>query len=387
MANILFLDMFANAGLARLPQLFKNEGNQCSAIAFEDKLLLKTSALQHRFAFPEGARVGSMKKMMSPLSVALKVCQPSFLITSDEVLIRNLLKIRQNLRDNSNDVTPLQESLLNLLENSLPSDALVYTRPKNMEVIKAAGFQTPEYFSATSWEQLSENAPNFGFPFYLKQSYEAGGTGVTKIFNAPMLDQTILAYKDSKVQIDESNPILGQRELAGNEITVNFSAWKGMLLGFDVIQTLERQRLNGPSSVVRKIFRPQWETPLKRLISTLNYSGFGGLDVFENGSSSLPVVIEANFRPTHSLQVSPQLSSSLIQRFSASLNNTKILTPEQPQLKEEKTAVIFPDEILRDKYSPYLSTCPANIPWEDPQLLEFYLPRIGVLPKGYESTR
>ncbi|MEH6404630.1 MAG: hypothetical protein V7750_14725, partial [Sneathiella sp.] len=314
MANILFLDMFANTGLARLPQLLSREGNQCSALAFEGKLLLRTSALQHRFTFPEGAKLGSMKKMAAALANALRVSRPDVLITSDEVLIRNLNALRQNLRNNSSQNVPIQKAVLHLLEASFPSDQTVYKRTRNTEELRKAGFQTPDHFSITDWSQASGQAAGFGYPFFLKQSFEAGGTGVAEISDSYALEAEINKIRTSGINIGDENPVIGQRVVTGLEVTVNFAAWEGKLLGYDVIKVLKRQSGNGPSSVVQVLSRPEWELPISRLIQNLNYSGFGGLDMFEDGHSPSPIVIEANFRPTHSLQVSPQLKSSLIQK-------------------------------------------------------------------------
>ena len=386
MANILFLDMFANAGLARLPQLLSREGNQCSALAFEGKLLLRTAALQHRFTFPDGARLGPMKKMAAALANALKVSHPDFLITSDEVLIRNLTALRQNLRNNSNHNIPIQKAVLHLLEVSLPSDQAVFKRPRNAEELRKAGFQTPDHFSITDWSRASGQAEEFGYPFFLKQSFEAGGTGVAEISDPSSLNKEIKKICDTGLIIGEANPVIGQRIVSGQEITVNFAAWEGRLLGYDVIQALKRRSDNGPSSVVQIISRPELETPIRRLIQNLNYSGFGGLDMFENNNAALPLVIEANFRPTHSLQVSPQLKSSLIRRFSNALNRTEDPPINVPANIVGNTAAIFPDEFLRDRNSPYLANYPTNVPWDDPLFLNHCLEQIGVFSDNYEGS-
>ncbi|MEH6405636.1 MAG: hypothetical protein V7750_19850, partial [Sneathiella sp.] len=91
--------------------------------------------------------------------------------------------------------------------------------------------------------------------------------------------------------------------------------------------------------------------------------------------------------PTHSLQVSPQLKSSLIQKFSCALNNTEAPTINVPANIEGNIAAIFPDEFIRDRNSPYLAHYPANVPWDDPLFLKHCLEKIGVFSNNNKSSR
>ncbi len=370
--------MHANTSLARLPQLFKNEGVGGSGLAFDGKILLQTDAIENRFIFPEGALVGSMKKMAGTLAFAQQQCKPDFLLTNDEVLIKNLLRLRRNLQSGGDHLNEAQRELLLLLEKSLLPKDEIYGRSTSLQIAEKSGFNIPEGTVAYSSAQVKEEATRFGFPFYLKRNFEGGGFGVHHITSEENLRTTISSHFSSNI-IDDNNPILLQKPCHGTEFTINFAAWNGKLLGYEVIQSLEKVRENGPSSVVQTVYRPNWEGMIQELVKHTYYTGFGGLDIFEGSYSDIPEVIEINFRPTQSLQMALQLNSTLISAFSECLlgkpaNDVKACLHKD----ENRIATIFPDELVRDKNSFYALNTPSNIPWNDPKLLSEFLRKLKI---------
>lgn len=366
--------MHANTSLARLPALFKDAGVQSSGLAFKDKVLHQTNALNNRYVFPQGALSGSVHKMANAMAHAQQHCQPDFLISNDEVFIKNALKLRRNLKSLFNQLNNDQSNFLSLLERSFATDDTLYGRVKNLELVAKVGFNTPDSFSAASFDDLRSSTEAFGYPYYLKQDFEGGGMGVSLITNDQDLHTALTALSKIPGQFSETNPLLAQRPTTGTEFTVNFASWQGELLGYDVIQPLQKTKQNGPSSVVKTLYRPAYEDKLRALVRELDYSGFGGLDVFENGNQEIPDVIEINLRPTHSLQLAVQLGSHLIQKFANRLNDT----PDQDSISiihEDKSqvATVFPDELHRDINSQYAVTTPSNIPWNDSRLLTVFL--------------
>lgn len=366
--------MHANTSLARLPALFKDAGVQSSGLAFKDKILHQTNALNNRYLFPEGALSGSLHKMANAMAHAQQHCQPDFLISNDEVFIRNALKLLNNLKLSNNQLNKTQQDFINLLDRSFVADNAFYGRVKNLDLATKSGFRTPDSFAATSFEELKTKTQAFGYPFYLKQDFEAGGAGVFLISNAQDLLKAIEALSKIPNQFNKDNPLLAQRPTTGTEYTVNFASWKGELLGYDVIQPLQKIKSNGPSSVVKTLYRPAYEGKLRALVREIDFSGFGGLDIFERNNGENPDVIEINLRPTHSLQLAVQLGSHLIQKFANRLNDT----PDQDSINiihEDKSqiATVFPDELHRDINSHYAATTPSNIPWNDSRLLTVFL--------------
>lgn len=374
--------MHANVSLSRLPALFKQAGIASSGLAFKGRILLKTNALENRFLFPDGALVGSMKNMAGAIASAQQHCKPDLIISNDEVFLKNLLRLRKNLESRSDKLNDAQRAFLALLNNSLLEDENLYLRENSLKLAKEAGFSIPEYFTADTHKELREKSQEFGYPYFLKRNFEGGGMGVSHITADEDLERFIVIDPTLLNAMTPQNPILGQRQTTGTEYHINYASWQGELLGFDVIQPLQTGRENGPSSVVQTAYRPDWEGPLKALIQSLGYTGFGGLDIFEKAPGAAPEVIEVNLRPTNSLQMVQQLNSALIEKFSNKLKSAPSDDDHGPvHVDHQLIATIFPDEVFRDKNSLYASTTPTNIPWNDPGLLQEFLAKLNIRPR------
>ncbi len=375
MAHILFIDLHNNLSLAHLPSLFLSIDVKSSVLAFKGRVLLYSSAASNRYQFPENALRGPIKLIANTLSRVIHETKPDFILTSDEILIRNLLKLRHLLRSQKGPLRNIQQDVLSLLEKSLPTSDQVYSRENNITLAAKAGFPIPKYAAANSWETLKTQRVDF--PTYLKLSFEGAGIGVAFVQSRETLDKAASRLERECMQPNEQYPILLQQPVIGQELTVSFSAFKGNLLSYDVYRPVAKRHKNGPASVIETLYRPNWESPLRSLVQHLGYSGFGGLDVFEQEGTALPTVIEVNLRPTHSLQTTLQTGSQVLSSFADQLTGRRDLPKtSHPELKQ--VVALFPDEYVRDPDSPYLNKGPVAIPWNDRQL-SGYLMRLANL--------
>ncbi|GLQ06401.1 hypothetical protein [Sneathiella chinensis] len=388
MGKILFADMHNNSSLALMPSLFREAGSACFGLSFPHSLLAHSTLLDRHFTFPPGARTGTMRGMVRGLLDALKGGEPDFLLTNDELFIRNLLAARRHLRLQKDRLPPDGARLLALLETSLVTNDDFFTRPGSQDAARTAGFPVLDSFTADSWQAIKAQAPHFGYPFYLKLSFESGGQGVFWLTGPEDLSAVMGKCDQANIHPAPDAPALAQKAAPGQEVSISFSAWRGTLLGYEVYIPLKKAWKNGPTSVLKTTFRPHWAEPLRALVSRLDYTGFGGLDVMETSSSpsSLPTVIEVNLRPTHSLQMGRQTGSPLIPRFAASLRQGSPAVDEGPlHTQNHATLTVFPSELQRDRHSQYLYTCPGNVPWDDPGLLRAVMNQF-IAPKRQRRT-
>ncbi|MFT6557367.1 hypothetical protein [Sneathiella sp.] len=367
-AQILLADLNNNISLAHLPALFRSFAVDSAVLAKEGHILLHTSAAKHYIPISKSKPFDTYSHLANTLSNAEQQTSAQFFLTNDEILIRNLLKIRERLRQIAGDATERQQAVLTLLEKSFLPDANDYGRARLLEHAKSAGFIIPDYATATSWETAEALVMDLPKPFYLKVSFEAGGIGVARIENDDDYSKASHFMRTTCVQPDAECPIVFQQPVSGQELTLNFSAWNGTLLAYDVLMPLTRHQDTGPSCVLQSLYRPHWEPYLKSLVQNIGYSGFGGLDVFEQDPATVPTAIEVNLRPPHGLQVSRHIKSTLVSRFSHCLLNGETPEIDQCHYDHEKTVAIFPDEVFRDPKSIYLEECPVCIPWDDPSL-------------------
>ncbi|MEP4192207.1 MAG: hypothetical protein ABJN51_14070, partial [Sneathiella sp.] len=309
---------------------------------------------------------------------AIHRCTPDLLMTNDEVLTKNLLTLRRKLRTSEDLGNELHPLLLPLLEKSFLADDQFYSRENSLTLAAKSGFPVPDGAIVTNWSDLEKSARAFGYPFFLKVSFEGAGEGVAHISSPTALSVTATRLANTGIHLDERYPALLQKPVEGVELTVNFSAWNGELLAFDVFKPLERREKTGPASVLQSMYRPHYEEAVQTLVKSLEYTGFGGIDAFETTSSGLPTAIEINLRPTSSLSVAKQINSPIIKRFSGCLTNNRPTDTQASHSRLDQTIALFPDEYLRDNNSPYMSKYLVNAPWNDPGLMRYLLKVAGL---------
>ncbi len=309
---------------------------------------------------------------------AIQGCTPDLLMTNDEVLTKNLLILRRKLRTSEDLANQLHPGLLPLLEKSLLANDQLYSRESSLALAAKSGFPIPDSTIVNNWSDLEKSAQAFGYPFFLKVSFEGAGEGVAQISSPEALSVAANRLTNTGIQLDEKYPALLQKPAEGVELTVNFSAWNGELLAFDIFKPLERREKTGPASVLQSLYRPHYKDAIRTLIQSLDYTGFGGIDAFETAPSGLPTAIEINLRPTSSLSVAKQINSPIIKRFSSCLINNRPADIQAFHSHYDQTIALFPDEYLRDNNSPYMSKYLVNAPWDDPGLMRYLLKVAGL---------
>ncbi|MCG8491057.1 MAG: ATP-grasp domain-containing protein [Sneathiellales bacterium] len=382
MAHLLFVDFQNNYSLARLPALFREYGISCSILAPENRILSQCGTAVNSIKVPEDKLPQTLGDLGTLLSFAVNRTGADYLLTNDENLLKNILSTRDLLRSKKEALSDNLLTLLSVLERSFLSEKTHYSRPTLLEHARKSGFHVPDYKSINSWQEVQAIQSACPYPAYFKLSFEAGGNGVIFASNEEDLSNGITSLIDLAIPPTEEHPMIMQEPASGQELTINFAAWEGKLLGYDVLYPLQKFAERGPSTVLRTLYRPDWMDPISALVKELGFSGLGGLDVFEQEESTIPSVIEVNLRPTHGLQASEELASPLLQLFSGQLKGC-VSAPEQPEhAKRDRTVALFPDEYLRDRHSPHLTQNPVNIPWKDPKLFKGLLDHFNFFPEG-----
>lgn len=370
MIKLLFVDIYSNVSLSRLPALFSRQGCENFALAPEGQILLKSSFLRQSFHFPGDAHNMTRFEMGNALAIVCQACKPDFLIFSDEALLHNLLRLRARLRAEAGALLPRQQQILDLFENNLLSRDADYRRMDSIEQAAKAGFSRPHGVPVTSAADLPSLMEQMQGPAFLKFNFVAGGFGVrylASVEDARQAAQESASHLDGK---NEQHMALLQKPASGTEHNICFAAWQGRLLGYFVLRPLERMRQYGIASVVAGVYRPQWREALEKFVHQTGFNGFGGMDVFEQPGDELPHVVEVNARPTQSLQLDTHFGGNLIALFCEAAKTGR--APEGPvhHPDNDHEVAFFPYEVLRDAQSPYLVRIPINTPWDDPQILK-----------------
>ncbi|MBL4666867.1 MAG: hypothetical protein JKY04_05770, partial [Sneathiella sp.] len=251
MVKLLFADMYTNVSLSRMPAQFRKFGAENFGLGYKERLLLKGGSFEQKYRFPNTPNDISFENMVDGLTYACQQCNPDFLLTIDENLIRGLLHLRNILRDAESPLSEDKKRILSLLEVSLAPDENAYRRDVSVQLAEDAGFNIPEYTAAHSLQHLESSIRTRRRPFFIKLNFASGGMGVYPVSDNTDIKNIFQKIEQSSPAISDDNPAIVQSMAEGNEITVSFAAWKGELLGYIVVNPLERLFKNGPSTVVQ----------------------------------------------------------------------------------------------------------------------------------------
>ena len=374
--------MYINVSLARLPHQFRKLGAEVYALGMPGGLILQPESLQKRYHFPGGS-VGNIefKPFANKFVAIINDCRPDFLITNDEKLIKALLYLRGHLQNTDRALTEPQNAVLRLLEESLVADDSLYQRSNSLKLAADAGFPIPRFIEAKSIEEINTYLNSARKPDFIKLSFAAGSSGVIEVTEKTTTETVKQKLGKINYHVSDTQVAVLQDRASGEELTVSFAAWKGKLLGYTVVRPLEKMFHNGPSAVIQNLYRPAWQAPLEKLVTSLNLSGFGGLDVFESDPKILPEVIEVNMRSTHTVPSSKLLGNDLVSLFHQAIENQHDETESVAHVDTGKTIAMFPEAVIADPNSDFLKTLPLDINWEDETLNTYLMKQVYKLRK------
>lgn len=278
-----------------------------------------------------------------------------------------------------------------LIERSLGPSCnypLLDRRSAQIGLARELGVRTPLSAFVTDNASLAPAARSIGFPACLKRDGTWAGEGVAKVRDYAQLETAWarLSRAHSLPAALSNVPRTGWRHaLAGVRVTPPAIHLQSLLPGRpanravlcldgDVIGgisvlALETTSENGPASVVRVIDHDEMTRAALRLAKRLRINGFLGLDfmVADNGEASF---LEINARPTPASLLSVAGSTDLIALLFRTLGGRE---PARREPIAAELIALFPQEIVRDRASPYRHTAYHDIPLDEPRLVAYGL--------------
>ncbi len=196
-----------------MPYQFKQLGVKTYGLGFPDRLIMQCDSYAGKYEIPGSPRDLRFSQIVKGVSRAVQECQPDFLLTIDETLIRGLLQLRENIRTTDKPLSDNVRRILNLLDRSLVEKPQMYQRHTSLSLAKEAGFPIPNHFVASSEEELLEIAGGLTGDHFIKISFAAGGTGVIHIPADQPKDQLLANIKKSGYYITNIQNALIQLNL------------------------------------------------------------------------------------------------------------------------------------------------------------------------------
>lgn len=297
---------------------------------------------------------------------------PDFLIPVDERAVR----LCRDLTAGRGGA--LSADLAALLTRSLGNPATLgqrLARAGNHDAACAAGIRVPRQIAVVRADDARTFAREVGYPVVLKRDHSAGGVGVRICHDAGALDAAlVLFYRGASTAATSLVSLTIQQFAPGVPAMREVFCWEGQAVaGFSLIKVESYPNATGAASVVRAINNPEMEVATARLVAQLGLSGFADVDFMVDETDGRAYCIELNARPTGLTHLGSRMGSSLEQALYAKLTGNPVAPSVLPPAAS--TVAIFPKELLRDPDSKALRSGFHDVPWDDPEVIAYYLAR------------
>ena len=357
-------------GSPRLPAGLKRAGFEVAVLCPSGNRLLLTRHADLRVEIKTGMTIANIRTLLMQLATDW---QAGSVIPADEGAV-NLLHRFAGQAEASESVST-SAALVQMLRRSLPPSAHFKTLRSKLatyQLARDAGVAVPAQGLADSLTTALAFAKRQGYPVVLKPEQGAAGLGI-----AICLDEATLRHHYQQfVERQKTEPearLLMQAHVPGADVSHPFVAADGKLLtGLTRLKLCAHPRPTSPSSVVELVELPTVAEATRRLVAACGYNGFGSVQ-FLLDAKGAPQFIEFNTRPVPVMHMGESLVGI---DWCASWHAAVQGTP-QPPFKGTpigRKIALFPQELIRDAQSPYLSTeAVHDVPWDDLMLLRSYL--------------
>jgi glutathione synthase/RimK-type ligase-like ATP-grasp enzyme len=320
---------------------------------------------------------------------AIKVWSPDFLVCTDDRSVRQLHDIHLRATTAPSEAN---SSVVNLIEASLgdpTSHAPALAKSKLILFAQTAGVRCPNTIVIPNGATASREFAKLKYPILVKADDTYGGMGVCLSQNEDEARAAVRDLANPMHRLIKSNPFFDQKFLStllrpipvrhrvlclqeyivGRPANRAVVCWRGEILAGVSVEAIETIQEFGPASVVRVVDHPEMAEAARILVSRLKLSGFIGFDFmldFENKAW----LIEMNPRATPISHIPFKDGANLPAALYSRLTGDNA---DSSRIIEEEKIVLFPQELMRLRQSPYLgySVHPHyhDVPWDEPGLV------------------
>lgn len=372
---------------ARLPGMLARAGFDVGVLCDSDNLAGQSRHVSRRYALDAPALYrGDIGLVLE----ALDAFRPGLIVPCDDDSVRILhgLVEAKGLRD--------RDWLRRTVERSLSRrgrDGHGDDRVATLDLAASLGIACPAHARIHGLGNILAFAGLEGWPAYLKSDHTYGGGGVRFISDRATASN---AYRDLtrghhlgpvygllrglrrgyEAMRGRHNPLalpIGARSISIERAVEGRPAYYvGVALAGQVLagfgaEVLAYDPPNGPSTRVRLHHDEVMGIAAKRMVETLGYAGFFGLDFIRRADGGL-VFLEFNGRPTAANHLGHLVSADLGRALYAA--ESKTAQPAEPPVSEGIDVAFFPQDWIRAPAAKDRQAFVLDIPVDDPPLLE-----------------
>jgi hypothetical protein len=365
-------------GVARLPMALRRAGFEVAAWCPNESFVAKSGGISRHYPWETEAN------WHRELLRIVADWEPRLVIPADETIVRFLRKLARGKGGFNHQDRRLRRLLCESLGDPERSRALD-GKIQLQELARSLGLRTPDDRRCRSVDAAVGIAGSLGWPVVLKDEFAAGGRGVAICSDEVSL-RTAWSQLDglrrkpslkARVRRWVKDPFGGtaprrsvQRFIQGRPAFHAMVAWQGCRLGgISSVVEVANPPMTGPSCVVMLKDIPEINAACEKLVSETGMSGFAGFDFMIEEGTGHAYLLECNPRPTPVSHLEAPIGGNLCKLLHSAMSGS----PKTEFVAlPERLLVLFPQEILRDPHSPYLSRGWVDFPTEEAPLLEAY---------------
>ena len=357
---------------ARMPRELSRAGFAVTLIAPKGALATHTGFVDKVGYFPKNPTV---YEWMQVLAGAMRRIEPLLVLPGDDVTLRMLMWLvldpPQQLR------TELLAELTDLVVRSLGDPAFYAASVDKAALARqaaAAGVPVPPGDAVDDERAAVDVAEALGYPVIVRPTVGTASSGVVRCRDAAGVRRAMRELPQTVGWIPPGAArALVQRMLTGRHANHPAVAWQGReLAGFTRVAVRQFPE-GGPSSVARYTPNPGIAAANARLLGAIGLTGFASTEYLIDDDTGVPHLIEINRRMTPATHTGPRVGVDIASALAAACANRPWNGPTDAPEGTDLTLALFPQEWLRDRASPFLSTCANDAPWDDPALLRAML--------------
>ena len=362
-------------GTARIPKGLADAGFEVSLLAPRHSLAEASRFVAHLRHIDDRT---TPAQWFDSFAAMVEATMPRLVIPCDDTAFELLASIVTNPRKSV--PADAQETLATLVRASLGQPAFFLPSVDKTllpPLAEASGASVPPYSIVTRTAEAAAFATKHQYPIVLKRAHAFAGQGVAICANEADLARAISAFgvADARDRL-RSTPggFLAQAHVAGPVRYFHAAAWQGQLVaGFSLEKLVANPAPTGPPTITRYFAGHELRRIVADVARALGISGLFFAEFICDAATGSPLLIEINRRVSPATHRGAERNVNLCAALFAALDNSMSTSRAALDADEEGIVAHFPQEWLRDPNSPYLQRYPADVPWDEPELLQALL--------------
>jgi predicted ATP-grasp superfamily ATP-dependent carboligase len=362
-------------GVARAPRALAKAGFDVCLLTPREGLADKSRFVGKIAYLPDNA---TTLQWLYAFAEMVNACAPRLVIPCDDTSFRLLAALATTPPDGMRP--DLRLRLATLIRDSMGDPAFYATSVDKTLLAPAAqalGVAVPPHVVVTAVDAALEFAAANGYPVVAKRGYGTAGDAVSICADATALRDAVAGYlrpDPSDFAGGGDGRVLVQAHVPGQIRFYQVTAWRGALVaGMVADRVLGHPEPKGPATVVRLHGDPAMHEACAKLVRGFGMSGTASIEFVVDANTGVAYLLEINRRVSPGWHQGPYVGTDHAKSLYAAVTGTPATVPGEVEPGKEATIAHFPQEWLRDPFSPNLTRYPVDVPWDEPELFEAML--------------